>query len=246
MLALLKRLVPAAIKSRLHMLSLRGNVVHCVVCGRGAKTFLPMGTPPRPQVLCPFCGSMERTRMMWTLMEERGLIRSGHPVLHIAPENGLRERLDKILDADYTAGDKHEPGYRYPELVMDLDVTDLPFADEVFDLIICSHVLEHVPNDRKAMRELHRVMKPGGFGLLVVPLDVRSSRTLEDPTVTDPVDRMRLFHQHDHVRLYGLDYADRLMEAGFRVEVVDMTRGMDPAEVFRLGFSSEPLHVVTK
>lgn len=184
--------------------------------------------------------------MMFVLLQQRGLLRDGARVLHVAPERDLGERLRAMKQIHYIAGDKHEPGYAYPQGTSAIDVTALPFEDARFDLIICSHVLEHVNDDHKAMRELHRVMKPGGSGLLVVPLDVRSAKTLEDPSITDPAERMRLFHQHDHVRLYGLDYADRLKEAGFSVEVVDMTRGMDPAEVFRLGFSSELLHLVTK
>jgi SAM-dependent methyltransferase len=226
---------------------MRGDTVFCPVCGRGAIAFLPMGTPPRPHVRCPFCGSMERTRMLWTLLERRGVLKTGAHVLHVAPEPGLRERLRAIKGIRYVAGDKHEPGYHYPLGTIDLDVTSLPFPDATFDVIICSHVLEHVPDDRRAMRELHRVLKPGGIGLLVVPFDPRRAATLEDPSVTDPTERLRLFGQHDHVRLYGADYSDRLKDAGFGVEIVDMTAGMDPAELFRLGFSPrELLHVVTR
>jgi len=147
----------------------------------------------------------------------------------------------------YVAGDRKEPGYTYPSDTLDLDVTAMPFPDDQFDLILCSHVLEHVPDDRQAMRELYRVLKPGGWAILMVPLDRACAVTQEDATVVDPEERKRLYGQFDHVRLYGRDYAERLKSAGFTVTEDAMTDRSPVEDVFRLGLlRSEVVHAVTK
>ncbi|MBK9076419.1 MAG: methyltransferase domain-containing protein [Flavobacteriales bacterium] len=236
-------LLPNGLKRRLRDLALRGDAVHCPLCHRGAIAFLPSGTPPRPHALCPFCGSLERTRMMGLALKERGLPKPGHRVLHVAPDRSLREMLRKAPGVTYIAGDKQAPGYSYPQDTIDLDITALDFPDDHFDLIICSHVLEHVPEDRTAMRELCRVLRPGGTAILLVPMSDRPT-TDEDPSVTDPQERFRRFGQTDHVRLYGRDYMDRLREAGFIVTVDDMAAQLPPADVFRYGLLRRDLLVI--
>ncbi|MBK8341300.1 MAG: methyltransferase domain-containing protein [Flavobacteriales bacterium] len=222
------------LKRRLRDVALRGDTVRCPLCDRGAIAFLPSGTPPRPHALCPFCGSLERTRMMGLALKERELPKPGQRILHVAPDRSLRQMLRNAPGVTYIAGDKHAPGYSYPKDTIDLDVTALRFPDDHFDLIICSHVLEHVPDDRTAMRELRRVLRPGGTAILLVPMSDRPT-TDEDPSVTDPQERFRRFGQTDHVRLYGSDYFDRLREAGFIVTVDDMAARLLPAAVFRYG-----------
>ncbi|MBV6405747.1 MAG: methyltransferase domain-containing protein [Flavobacteriales bacterium] len=227
-----------ALKRWLRHRALRGNAVHCPLCGQGAVAFLPSGDPPRPHALCPFCGSLERTRMMALALHQRGLPRAGQHVLHVAPDRSLRERIRATPGITYTAGDKKEPGYTYPPGTMDLDVTALPFPADRFDLVICSHVLEHVPDDRTAMRELFRVLRPGGLAILLVPMSARPT-TDEDPAVTDPQERRRRFGQHDHVRLYGRDYPDRLRAAGFTVTVEQPAQQLPPTDVFRFGLKAD-------
>ncbi|MBK7751686.1 MAG: methyltransferase domain-containing protein [Flavobacteriales bacterium] len=151
--------------------------------------------------------------------------------------------LRKAPGVTYIAGDKQAPGYSYPQDTIDLDITALDFPDDHFDLIICSHVLEHVPEDRTAMRELCRVLRPGGTAILLVPMSDRPT-TDEDPSVTDPQERFRRFGQTDHVRLYGRDYMDRLREAGFIVTVDDMAAQLPPADVFRYGLLRRDLLVI--
>lgn len=185
--------------------------------------------------------------MMWLHLRRQGLPKPGMRVLHVAPEHSLFRRFSGEKGITYVAGDKHEPGYQWPAGTIELDVTALRFPDAHFDLVICSHVLEHVPDDRGALRELHRVLKPGGMGLLLVPFDPARAITFEDPTVADPTERLRLFGQHDHVRIYGRDHLDRMREAGFNVSLVDLTEGLDPREVFRLGLRrGEAMQVVTR
>lgn len=247
MSGLLQRLVPSRMRQWLRERALQGDTVRCPICERGAIAYLPSGSPPRPHVLCPFCGSRERARMAWLFLKEHGLLKPGSHILHVAPEPCMRTRLKALPMVRYIAGDRKEPGYTYPSDTLDLDVTAMPFPDDQFDLILCSHVLEHVPDDRQAMRELYRVLKPGGWAILMVPLDRACAVTQEDATVVDPEERKRLYGQFDHVRLYGRDYAERLKSAGFIVTEDAMTERMASEEVFRAGLlRSEMVHAVTK
>jgi len=176
--------------------------------------------------------------MMGLALTQRGLPKAGQRVLHVAPDRSLRERIQAVPGITYIAGDKKEPGYTYPPGTVDLDVTAIPFPADHFDLLICSHVLEHVPDDRAAMRELFRVLKPGGLAILLVPLSTRPT-TDEDPTVTDPDERQRRFGQRDHVRLYGRDYVDRLRAAGFTVTVERPAATLPADAVFRFGLKAD-------
>lgn len=245
--ALLKRLLPASLKERARMYLMRGNAVHCPICEQGAIAFLPSGTPLRAHALCPFCHSLERARALWLVLQQRDALHPGTNVLHVAPERSLGRRLRAMSGVRYTAGDKHEPGYTYGRDTIDLDITALPFEDNVFDLVICSHVLEHVQDDAKAMRELRRVMRPGALGALIVPVDPDRGRTYEDARIIDPQERLRAFGQFDHVRIYGQDYAQRLRNSGFAVENVDPGATLSSADRFRFGIrAGETLHFVTK
>ena len=247
MSGLLQRLLPGALRQALRNRALQGGTVYCPVCELGAIAFLPSGSPPRPHVLCPFCGSRERARMAWLFLKERNALRPGLRILHVAPEQCLRDKLIALPQVQYVAGDKHEPGYRYASGTMDLDVRQLPFANDHFDLILCSHVLEHVPEDLLAMRELHRVLKPGGMGILMVPVALGNAATEEDLSITDPQERTRRYGQFDHVRLYGRDYVQRLQEAGFTVTEDAMAERISPEQVFRFGLlRTEVVHAVSK
>ncbi len=151
-------------------------------------------------------------------------------VLHIAPEDVFRRAFQIQPNLAYVCGDI-DPAKGDQRL----DVQDLPFRDAEFDVIICNHVLEHVPDDRKAMTELYRVLAPGGWAICQVPLDQRRDKTYEDPSVTTPEARRKAFGQHDHVRLYGTDYRNRLVEAGFDASYDGYVRDLDDALVSRYG-----------
>lgn len=231
------------LKTWLLRLALKGDKVKCPTCGKGAMAFLPAGSPPRPHSLCIYCGSRERTRMMALALSKRGLPKSGQRILHVAPDKSLRERLQGAPGVTYVAGDKMEPGYSYPPGTIYLDITEIKFPDDHFDVIICSHVLEHVPDDRKAMRELLRVLKPGGTAILQVPMS-REATTDEDPGLTDREERIRRFGQFDHVRLYGKDYFDRLRQEGFKVTVQMPIEWLTRMEIFEYGVKYEEELVV--
>ena len=212
-----------------YRVALRGRGVECVVCGSEWRAFGPLGGAANRQ--CPRCLSLERHRLLWLYLERdrSELFTTDNRVLHIAPERSLQKRLRALPKLDYLSGDLDSP-----LADMQLDVTDLSFPDASFDVVICNHVLEHVPDDRKAMSELHRVLRPGGWAVLMVP-DVEEEATFEDPTAVTPEQRLALFGQDDHVRRYGRDYVQRLESAGFRVSVEELDHEISADEQRRLG-----------
>ena len=220
---------------------LRGNNNYCPICGYKAFTFLPYGPAHklRANAQCPSCGSLERHRMIWMFLEEKKFLEGAISLLHISPEKVFFSRFKNNSNIDYVPGDKFDPGYSYPAGTVDMDITEIAYPDNHFDGIICSHVLEHVPEDQKAMRELYRVMKPGGWAILLVPIDKTRDTTLEDPSITDPEERARVFWQKDHVRLYGNDFGSKLQEAGFIVEKVSFPLNFSAQERFRMGLQAD-------
>ncbi len=176
---------------------------------------------------------MERHRLVWLYFAGKTDLFDGKPkrVLHVAPEQCFEARLRKRLGAGYLTADLLDP-----HVMERMDITAIRHPDESFDVIYCSHVLEHVPEDRLAMREFRRVLKQTGWAVLLVP--ITAAKTFEDPTVTDPAERLRLFGQDDHVRRYGPDYVDRLREAGFEVAITKTSEMVTASEASRLGISA--------
>lgn len=186
----------------------------CPVCRARFARFAP--TPAGGRRECPRCASVQRHRLLWLYLERHTeLGRAPIRLLHFAPEPGLRGRLSSLPGIDYVAGDLDPaPG----DLALDITGTGLPAAS--FDAVLCVHVLEHVPDDRAALRELHRLLRPGGWAIVQVPLML--DRTDEDPGLADPGERLRRFGQADHVRIYGRDFLDRFAEPGFEVTAHSM------------------------
>lgn len=210
-----------------------GSSHFCPICQSRLSGFHSFGG--RRNVVCAVCGSWDRHRRDWLYMQQRTDLFDGRPkkMLHVAPERDLGKLFRQIPNIDYLSGDLD------PEVAMvKMDITDIQFPDNTFDVIYCSHVLEHVPDDRRAMRELYRVLKPGGWAILHVP--ILREVTYEDSSVTTPEARLRVFGQADHVRMYGLDYADRLREAGFEVTVEPFVDSFTTEEVESLGLPPIP------
>ncbi len=207
--------------------------MQCPCCGREWASFASDWN--RPDAVCPGCGSHERHRALWLYLE-RALEGVGSPfdLLHFAPEYALRGRLEARPELRYVTADLDDEGV---DVVA--DITRLPFDDESFDGILCSHVLEHVDDDRAAMAELCRVLRPGGWAAVLVPLDLDRTETLEDPGVVTPEQRERVYWQHDHVRLYAPDIADRLREAGFEVRAERPAAAFSAATVARFGLLAD-------
>jgi len=198
----------------------RGGPIHCPVCGGRFRTFLPFGLAQRRHARCPGCGSLERHRFLWLLLarEYRLLLRRAR-VLHVSPERCIRKALAANRALRYLSVDLFDPAVNRAA-----DLTALPFADGAFDVAICSHVLEHIADDRAAMTELYRVLAPGGRAAVMVPLDPQRAETFEDPSIDDAAGRMAAFGHPYHVRICGADYPGRLRDAGFRVRVLHSHR----------------------
>lgn len=209
-------------------LSLKGKNYTDPIDGKSFRSFLPYGYEnPRENVLSPSTLSLERHRLLWLyLKNETDFFTKPLKLLHFAPEQAFYKRFKKLENIEYTTTDLNSP-------LADVkaDICNLPFADNSFDVILCNHVLEHIPNDTKAMQELYRVMKPGGWGIVQIPQDLKRENTIEDDTITDKKERAKIFGQYDHVRIYGRDYFDKLRSIGFTVEEVDYTHTLPKEEV---------------
>jgi SAM-dependent methyltransferase len=207
----------------------RGSAVECPCCGRGFRAFAPDWN--RANAICPGCGAHERHRALAIYLRERTeLGRRALRLLHFAPEHALDQVLEPMPGLDRVTADL-EPG----TADLEIDITQIALGDASFDVILCSHVLEHVEDDGAAMAELHRVLAPGGFALVLVPLDLEREATLEDASVRTPEERVAAYWQEDHVRLYALDIGDRLAAAGFGVAVERLADELAPRDVSRYG-----------
>ena len=208
---------------------------YCSCCQRDATTFLPFGVRPRARAKCPHCGSLERHRLLWMFLASRPALLSDRPrLLHIAPEP-IMERLFKASGVHYISADLSA------RTDVRLDVTALPFADGSLDAVVCNHVLEHVPDDRAAMREFCRVLSSRGWAILQSPLDPSRAATYEDFAIQDPADRERAFGQFDHVRIYGRDYGERLSGSGFDVEAIPFAEQLGAERAARHALKREDI-----
>lgn len=197
----------------------RHAATYCPVCESPSRFLLRQGNAPGEVVgaVCPICFSRPRHRASWLFIRQATNLADGTPkrFLHLAPEMEFSRRFKATAGLDYLSADLAHPG-----AMRSMDLTDIDWPDASFDVIYCSHMLEHIPADRAAMAELHRVLRPGGWALVQVPIDP-GHPTREDLSITDPKVRERLYGQWDHVRYYGMDIGDRLREAGFEVRVVN-------------------------
>ena len=222
----------------------KGNNFTDPIDGKSYRKFLPYGYgKQRENALSPGTLSLERHRQMWLyLKNETDFFTQNYKVLHIAPEQEFLRKFKKMKNLDYTSADLFSP-------IVDVkaDILDLPFEDESFDVIFCNHVLEHIEDDRKAMSELYRVMKKGGWGILQVPMKNSLEKTYEDFTITDPKERQKNFGQYDHVRWYGMDYFDRLKSVGFDAKANFYSQKFSDADIKKFGLNrNEILPIVRK
>ena len=207
---------------------LKGSRYTDPIDGKQFKSFLPYGYEnPRENVLSPSTLSLERHRLLWLFLKSNtNFFTANLKVLHFAPEQAFYKRFRKLENLDYTTTDLDSP-------LADVkaDICNLPFDDNSYDVILCNHVLEHIPNDHKAMQELYRILKLGGWGVLQIPQDLKRTNTFEDDSITDKRERTKIFGQYDHVRIYGRDFFDKLRNVGFKVEEVDFTAKLSQDEI---------------
>lgn len=207
---------------------LKGKTYTDPIDTRSFKNFLPYGYgTQRSNVLSPSTLSLERHRLLWLyLKNETDFFTARKKVLHFAPEQCFLKRFRVLKNLDYTTTDLKSP-------IADVkaDICNLPFKDDSYDIILCNHVLEHIPNDIKAMQELYRVLKPNGMAFLQIPQDLNREKTFEDNSITNKKERAKIFGQYDHVRIYGRDYFDKLRSIGFKVEEIDYTTSLSEEEI---------------
>lgn len=228
--------------------SLKGTNFTDPIDGKSFKSMLPYGyETQRNNVLSPSTLSLERHRLLWLYLNEQtdffkselvsdssftntkriklrdAETNSALKVLHFAPEQAFYKLFRNQKNLEYTTTDLFSP-------LADVkaDICDLPFEDNQYDVILCNHVLEHIPDDTKAMQELYRVLKPGGMAILQIPQDLSRATTFADDSITDQKERAKIFGQYDHVRIYGRDYFDKLRSIGFKVVEEDYTNKIAP------------------
>lgn len=191
----------------------KGNKVECPICYGKFRKFLPYGNKGADNRLCPKCLSLERHRLLWLYFKNKtNFFEADLKVLHVAPEQSFIKRFKKLKNLKYTTGDIESP-----LADVKMDIKDIPFTENTFDVLICNHVMEHIDDEPKALHEILRVLKPNGWAILQVPINPALEVTYEDPTITSPKEREKHFGQYDHVRFHGLDYPTRLEKAGFKV-----------------------------
>ncbi len=212
-----------------------GNRYKCPVCNHNFRKMLPggfdlevikekeiIGSGLRENNICPYCQSTDRDRLVFEYLKYHTDI-FGHKlrVLHVSPEPALYNRLRKQKNILYVTGTKYAEGYYYHKNIESIDLTQLHYGNDEFDMVICNHVLEHITDDSKAMSEIFRVLVKGGVAILQVPISLKLDTTYEDNSITGHKDREKHFGQFDHVRIYGKDYKNRLEDAGFKVLLYD-------------------------
>ena len=217
----------------------KGNNVQCPVCEKSFRKFLSYGSniAHRENVLCPYDLTLERHRLMWLYLQKTDFFKAEKlDVLHVAPEQCFHKKFKSQNNLNYTTADLESP-------IADLhfDLHSIPLEDNLYDVIFCNHVMEHVKDDLQCMKELYRVMKPGGWGIFQVPIDYDNPETYEDNTITSEKDREIHFWQKDHVRLYGLDYPKKLEKAGFKIDVFDPTKSLGKINYKKLRLNPKEL-----
>jgi len=206
----------------------KGNHYTDPIDGKRFRKFMPYGyQKQRKNVLSPSTFSLERHRLLWLyLKNETDFFVSPKKVLHFAPEQAFYKRFRKLKNLDYTTIDLNSP-------LADIkaDICNLPFKNNLFDIILCNHVLEHIADDTKAMQELYKILKPKGMAILQIPQDLSREKTFEDNTITNPKERAKIFGQYDHLRIYGRDYFDKLRNVGFVVIEENYTEKISPENI---------------
>lgn len=246
-----------SIRTMYRVFMYKGNKYECPFCGFKSERLLQIGLHHQAIIDnkiigagvryggCVKCDSMDRDRLLYAYFKfELKVFKNNKEfsILHLAPELMISKEFLKYRYKEYICTDKFMPGYVYPKYTVDMDIMNITFSDNSFDLVICNHVLEHIPDDLGAMKELYRVLKPEGTAVLQVPISSSLKTTYENPNVKTDEERILHYGQYDHVRIYGGDYVDRLESVGFKVDRVNIS---DKYKKFGV-IQEEDLFVCTK
>ncbi|WP_299410709.1 class I SAM-dependent methyltransferase [Acaryochloris sp. IP29b_bin.148] len=220
----------------LHQINKQEGDYYCPICENSLRRFYPFGNPPRPFAQCPYCDSLERHRLDWIFLKQQTNLfeNAEKSLLHVAPEASLAQKFKSIPNLNYLSVDLDSP-----HAMERMDITDIHYPDESFSSIYCSHVLEHIPDDRKAISELYRVLKTGGWAMLQVPISAQ--KTYEDFSITSPKERKKHFGYWNHVRKCGPDYINRMKDVGFQTKTIRANDFLAPSELNKLGIQGKRL-----
>lgn len=221
-----------------------GKKQECPICEGTFRTFLPYGYTDKNSEnrLCPRCLSLERHRLIWLYLQKKTtLFTEPIKMLHIAPEQSFYKRFKKIDTLTYHTGDLESPIADYH-----FDIHNIPFEDNSYNFVMCNHVLEHVEDEFKATSEIYRVLKPGGWAILQVPLNNDFEETYEDSSITDSKEREKHFGQYDHVRWHGKDYGRRLEKSGFKVDELDFIKEFSDETIERMRLPKNEILYIAK
>ncbi|PSK90655.1 methyltransferase family protein [Taibaiella chishuiensis] len=221
--------------------------VYCPIAEKEYKCFIPERHDIWPSQISPENGARSRHRLIWLyLKRETGIFKDKCSLLHIAPEHCYFQKLKDLKNLDYMPGDKMVDGYGKQSGVAYMDLLDLKIKDGTIDYLLCNQVLEHIPDDRKAISEIYRVLKPGATAIITVPIDENIKETYEDFSITAPAEREKHFGQWDHVRWYSTDVKDRFEEAGFSVDLVRYGKQFSAEDYVRFGLCDDLLIIAKK
>ena len=230
-------------KKQKELKKIYGYKNYCPIC-RKAACFRNFNTNfPRAKAQCPHCLSLERHRLLYLFLQKRTDIFSNRnkKILHVAAEPCFIDKFEKIYGDSYLTADLINQNYK-----IKMDIMNIQYPNETFDIIICNHVLEHVSDDKKAMGEFRRVLKNNGWAILLVPVDNRVEKTFEDSSITTESGRLEVFGQKDHVRRYGRDYADRLKSVGFNVSIINSNELVSKKDIKKMGLLDENIYYCKK
>ncbi|MBN4072123.1 class I SAM-dependent methyltransferase [Flavobacteriales bacterium AH-315-E23] len=242
-----KNLRPAFLNTYYHLRApfFAGNLVHCPCCQGDFKKFASFNSygTIRQNAQCPKCGSLERHRLLWLyLKNSTNILEEDKRLLHIAPEAILQAHFKQSSKLDYISADIDSP---LADIKM--NIQDIPYENNYVDAILCYHVLDHVDDDKEAMREMFRVLKPGGWAIIQSSIDINREITFDDPNARSPEQRLKVFGQADRARRYGLDFPQRLENSGFRVEKVQYAKEQVEGDIARYGLSeNDTFYLCTK
>ncbi|MAS38902.1 MAG: SAM-dependent methyltransferase [Flammeovirgaceae bacterium] len=216
----------------------RGNNVNCPVCDSSFSKFFPYGRDVRENALCTNCLSLERHRFLYIFLKDiKKTTNQNAKVLHIAPEICLIKKFNRIKNFEYITADLDSP-----LADVKMDIHNMTFDDNSFDLIICNHVLEHVEDDILALKEIRRVLKKEGYGIIMIPFYYPIPEiTLEDDSVSNPEEREKIFGQSDHLRKYGKDFKKRFELSGMKIEVIRPDSILNSKKISRYGIKNSDL-----
>lgn len=237
--SILKHFIPKRYRTKLKIFYKRlpylGSSYKCPYCDLEFRKFMTYGPKHRKNAQCPVCGCLERHRLLWFYLRDKtDLFSKKNKLLHFAPEKFVTKLLVSLPNIEYTSADINPD-----KAMVQTDITNIKFEDNRFDVILCLHVLEHIIDDKKAIGELFRVLKPNGYAIVQVPNDHYREITYEDKNITSPEEREKTFGQKDHVRLYGMDIKDRLEQIGFDVRVDNYAQELGTDMIKRYGLLSE-------